>query len=87
MNSERKNGPNSGLEGRYANCFQVGHNALEFLLEFGQVYRSSEQECFHTRIVTSPVYAKALLATLCDAIDQYERSFGEIPSSDETGTV
>ena len=31
------------LEGRYANYFKVGHNAFEFLLDFGQLAREDER--------------------------------------------
>jgi len=66
------------LEGRYANCFSVGHNALEFVLDFGQFYPGGERQQMHTRIITNPQYAKALLDTLERAIDEYERAFGPI---------
>lgn len=34
----RDESPDRGeLEGRYANTFKVGHNAFEFLVDFGQV--------------------------------------------------
>jgi len=65
-----------GIEGKYANYFQVGHNAFEFLLDFGQVYSDGKQEHFHSRIVTSPSYAKELLKVLAESIEQYERTFG-----------
>lgn len=66
------------LEGRYANYFKVGYNAFEFVLDFGQFYPASEQTQPHTRIITSPIYAKALLETLEEAIDQHEQTFGAI---------
>jgi hypothetical protein len=65
-------------EGRYANYFKIGHNALEFLFDFGQLYAESQRAQFHTRIVTHPSYAKALLGLLQEAIAQYERTFGVI---------
>ncbi len=65
-------------EGRYANYFEVGHNAVEFLLDFGQFYPESNQEHRHTRIITSPIYAKALLETLRESIERYEQTFGTI---------
>ena len=71
------------LEGRYANAFKVGYNAFEFLLDFGQFYPESERAQLHTRIITSPVYAKALWETLRESIEQYERSFGTIVQQDE----
>jgi Protein of unknown function (DUF3467) len=64
--------PKTPLEGRYANYFKVGHNAFEFVFEFGQLYQGEEEPQMHTRIVTSPVYARELLRTLQQAMDQYE---------------
>jgi Protein of unknown function (DUF3467) len=66
------------LEGKYANYFKVGHNAFEFILDFGQLYLEGEEPKIHTRIITSPVYAKAFLETLENTLDQYERGFGAI---------
>jgi hypothetical protein len=67
------------LEGRYANSFRIGHNAFEFLLDFGQVSPDREETQFHTRIITGPVFAKAFAKLLQEALEQYERTFGVIP--------
>jgi hypothetical protein len=67
------------LEGRYANSFRIGHNAFEFLLDFGQVSPDREEAQFHTRIVTGPVFAKAFAKLLQEALEQYEQTFGVIP--------
>ena len=74
-----RSGEHDGLEGRYANYFKVGHNAVEFLLDFGQFYPEGERAQLHTRIITGPAYAKALLDILRESIDQYEQAFGAIP--------
>jgi len=70
------------VEGRYANYFKVGYNAFEFVIDFGQLYPAGEpgdkEAQFHTRIITAPVYARALVETLQDSIEQYAQSFGEI---------
>jgi hypothetical protein len=79
-------GDTHNLEGKYANYFKVGHNALEFLLDFGQFYPESEEEQLHTRIVTNPVYVKAFLETLRESIDRYEQTFGAISQEDGEGT-
>ena len=65
-------------EGRYANYFTVGHNAFEFVLDFGQFYPESERARVHTRIVTSPRYAKAFFETLRESMAQYEETFGPL---------
>ncbi len=62
-------------EGRYSNYFKVGHNAFEFLIDFGQFYPENGNAQLHTRIVTSPNYAKALLETLRESMERYELTF------------
>lgn len=69
---------NEGLVARYTNYFEIGHNAAEFILDFGQAYSSSEGRQMHTRIVTSPLYAKALLRLLEKAVERHEKMYGPI---------
>lgn len=64
-------------EGRYANCLRIGHNALEFVLEFGQLYQD-EPELMHTRVITHPLYAKRFLQSLEESVNSYETQFGVI---------
>jgi len=72
-----RNGPDSRkMKGRYANFFRVGYNAFEFIVDFGQSYAEQREERFHTRIVTSPHYARDLIQLLLNSISQYERNFG-----------
>jgi hypothetical protein len=72
-------------EGRYANYFKVGHNAFEFLLDFGQFYAESQRAQFHTRIVTTPFYAMSFLGTLRQSLERYEQTFGAIPREEVDG--
>ncbi len=84
MSDEGQDLPNiSPPEGRYANYFKVGHNAFEFLLDLGQFYPESAEPQIHTRIITSPIYAKALSGILRESIEQYEQTFGVIPTEDK----
>ena len=66
------------IEGKYANYFMVGHNAFEFVIDFGQYYSENEEAEPYTRIVTSPCYARELLETLRESIERYEKTFGDI---------
>lgn len=66
------------LEGKYANYFKIGHNAFEFLLDFGQLYSEAEEPKMHTRIVTNPAYTKALLETLRESVEQYKHTYGTL---------
>ena len=63
----------------YANYFEVGHNAFEFLLDAGQVEPQSGQVQLLSRIATSPVHAKLLARLLTQSIEQFERAHHEIP--------
>jgi hypothetical protein len=67
------------LEAKYANYFQVGQNAIEFIVEFGQLYPNDVAPLLHTRIITSPLYASHLLTVLKEALDQYKGQFGPLP--------
>jgi hypothetical protein len=79
MNPDREPpGAGDELEGRYANYFKVGHNAVEFLLDFGQLYPENQRARLHTRIITHPTYAKALLDLLRESVTLYEQTFGGI---------
>lgn len=63
----------------YANHFEVGFNAFEFLLDFAQNYDSADGVTIaHTRIVTAPAYAKLFRGLLDRSIDEYEAAFGPI---------
>lgn len=63
----------------YANYFEVGHNAFEFLIDAGQVEPQSGSVQLLSRIAVSPVHAKLLAQLLSQSIDQFERLHHEIP--------
>jgi Protein of unknown function (DUF3467) len=68
------------MSGKYANYFEVGYNAFEFLMDFGQIYPEldTENAKFHTRIIINPTFAKNLLEVLQKSIEQYEENFKSI---------
>ena len=71
------------IEGKYANYFKVGHNAFEFVIDFGQYYPGTEEAELCTRIITSPAYAKSLIETLQESIEQYEKNHGPVCVEDK----
>ena len=80
MSGENKDVQDNGQpNGRYANHFKVGHNAFEFVLDFGQNYAQAEPALLHTRIITTPAFAKIFSALIQESIDQHEQLFGTIP--------
>ncbi|HLJ46318.1 MAG TPA: DUF3467 domain-containing protein [Bryobacteraceae bacterium] len=74
--------PNArGLFGQYANCLNVGYNAIEFVLDFGQYYPGEDAPQVALRIVTSPAYAKRFSAVLERALEDYVASHGSVPEA------
>jgi hypothetical protein len=81
MFSDRNSKPSWALkkiEGRYANYFKIGHNAYEFVLDFGQYYSETGKAKLCARIITNPCYVKSLFETLRESIERYEENFGPI---------
>lgn len=62
-------------ESRYANSFQIGYNAFEFLIEFGQ-----QNGGIHTSIYVSPQHARILADLLGDTLKQYDDTFSAPPN-------
>lgn len=66
------------LIARYANYFEIGHNAFEFIIEFGQFHEEADEATCHTRIVLNPLQASNLLQLLGESLERYKAAFGEI---------
>jgi hypothetical protein len=78
MLNDRKKKPScSGkkIRGHYVNYFEVGHNAFEFVFDFGQFYPESKETDLCARIITSPGCAKELFIVLGESIEQYIKNF------------
>ena len=65
-------------EGRYSNYAEIGHNASEFVFDFGQVWFDGTPAGVYVRVVTSPDTAERLYELLNEALSQYRNAFGEI---------
>lgn len=64
--------------GLFCNCFRVGQNAFEFVIDCGQCFTEDTCPRFHARLITNPRSAKALAETLREFVDKYEQAYGEI---------
>lgn len=63
---------------RYANYFEVSHNAVEFLLDFGQYQPEVGAVTLHSRMAFGPAHAKLLVHVLDGALLQFESEYGTI---------
>ena len=69
-------------EGRYANYFEVGLNQEEVVIDLGQAYGDRDSAFVHTRIITSPAYARDLALLLQESFREFERTHG-LPRSEK----
>ena len=72
----------SGTEGHYSNYLEIGQNAFEFVLLFGQRYGDQEQPAIHSKIIATPFYAKRFAEMLQESIRRHEASAGPIPDQE-----
>lgn len=63
---------------RYVNYFEVSHNAVEFLLDFGQYQPEAEAVSVHSRMAFGPTHAKLLVAMLSRAMLEFETRHGAV---------
>lgn len=68
--------PEQVAGGAYANGMMVQHTSEEFVLDFTMVMGGSGAVV--SRVITSPVHAKAIAGALQENIRRYETSFGPI---------
>lgn len=64
--------------GKYASYFEVGSDYVTFYVDCGQVGQQDQPNRLYNRIITSPIGAQRLLATLAKALRAYKARFGAI---------
>ena len=65
-------------QGVYANLAAMSHTETEFVLDFLFVQPNAPKAKLRSRVISSPVHAKRVLAALADNIRKYEERFGTI---------
>ena len=76
----------NSIQGRYANFYEIGFNAFEFVFDFGQTFSENEEAELSTRIILPPILAKSLFDILQESIDSYDVKFGHICNIHATDT-
>ena len=67
-------------QGVYANLAGILHTETEFILDFLFLQPNSPKAKLRSRVISSPVHTKRLLAALADNVRKYEERFGTIPA-------
>lgn len=65
-------------EGIYSNLVLVSHSTSEFVIDFARLLPGPPKGKVYSRIIMTPMHAKALIATLGENVSRYERNFGPI---------
>ena len=69
---------NAVADGIYANLAFIASNNSEFIFDFARFLPGNTRGKVVSRIVLGPNHAKAFQKSLSDAVDRYEKQFGEI---------
>jgi len=65
-------------QGEYSNFVMVSHSPAEFIIDFIRVLPGVAKAKVKSRLIMSPMHAKALINTLQDNVKKFEDKFGEI---------
>lgn len=70
-------------EGIYSNLAMIAHSNSEFVIDFIRLMPGLPKAKVKSRIVITPEHARRLLSALKENIENYERNFGPIKTTDE----
>ena len=65
-------------DGTYANLAFISSNNSEFILDFARFLPGNTRGKVASRIVFTPIHAKAFLKSLTDSVEKYEKKYGQI---------
>ncbi|MFC1551123.1 DUF3467 domain-containing protein [Candidatus Latescibacterota bacterium] len=65
-------------DGTYANLAFISNNNSEFILDFARFLPGNTRGKVASRVVLTPIHAKAFLKSLADSVEKYEKKFGQI---------
>ena len=66
-------------EGIYSNFVIITHSNAEFIIDFARMLPGAKKAKIFSRILMTPQSAKALLNTLENNVDKFEKEHGKIP--------
>jgi hypothetical protein len=65
-------------DGTYANLAFISSNNSEFILDFARFLPGNTRGKVASRVVLTPIHAKAFMKSLTDSVEKYEKNFGQI---------
>ncbi len=68
----------SVADGVYANISFISSNNSEFVLDFARFLPGNTRGKVLSRVVMNPIQAKAFLKSLSEAVESFEKTFGDI---------
>jgi len=71
------------LEAVYSNFALITHTPSEVIIDFARILPNTPKAKIYARILMTPMSAKLLLRALGENIENYERQFGEIKTTNQ----
>lgn len=65
-------------EGIYSNLVLVSHSPHEFVIDFARLLPGLPKAKIASRVILSPSHMPALIQTLRENLENYERTFGAV---------
>ena len=65
-------------EGIYSNLVLVSHSPHEFVIDFARLLPGLAKAKIASRIIIAPTHMAALIQTLKENLENYERTFGAV---------
>jgi len=65
-------------EGIYSNLVLVSHSPHEFVIDFARLLPGLPKAKIASRVIVTPTHMAAIIQTLKDNLENYERTFGAV---------
>jgi Protein of unknown function (DUF3467) len=65
-------------EGVYSNLVLVSHSPHEFVIDFARLLPGVPKAKIASRVIVAPTHMAALINTLKENLENYERTFGSV---------
>ena len=77
--------PEDIAQGTYSNLAVITHSSAEFVVDFVRVMPGVPKAEVKSRIILTPEHAKRFLGALQDNVEKFEKMYGNIKHSDDSG--
>ena len=74
-------------EGKYSNLVLTANSHSEFIFDFAKLLPGIKEAKVHTRIIMTPIHAKAFMRSLKATVEKFEKEIGIINIDDKSNNI